>query len=255
MPKILFCSDYDGTLCPGERVTEDTVDAIRAFTEKGGLFTLCTGRRAVSFLTPECPFSVYINAPIVGISGAELYDPAEDRYGWRVPLRGGWKKVVRRMADEVPYRQTFELVGNTSLFSDPEDPDSVERILEEIGDGPVYKVVSYSDYRGAALYPAEADNVCGGEWNLLSNGCHSFEFTDLSVNKGKAVTELKRMVGADMLICVGDFGGDIPMLRAADVGCAMGDGHPDAIAAADRVTGPAGDGAVAALLREFTQML
>ena len=41
---ILICSDWDGTLFDGEKVPEESVNAIKYFQENGGKFTLCSGR-------------------------------------------------------------------------------------------------------------------------------------------------------------------------------------------------------------------
>ena len=42
---ILLCSDYDGTLAgPDGKVSPENAQAIRYFTENGGLFTQATSR-------------------------------------------------------------------------------------------------------------------------------------------------------------------------------------------------------------------
>ena len=63
---------------------------------------------------------------------------------------------------------------------------------------------------------------------------------------------VKKRTGAKLLVCAGDFVGDIPMLAAADIGYAVGNAADAVKSAADRVTVHAKDGAIAAIIRELT---
>jgi hydroxymethylpyrimidine pyrophosphatase-like HAD family hydrolase len=50
---------------------------------------------------------------------------------------------------------------------------------------------------------------------------------------------------------VGDGQNDVDMIRAAGLGVAMGDGHPELRAAADRVTGTLAEDGVAMLIDDL----
>jgi hydroxymethylpyrimidine pyrophosphatase-like HAD family hydrolase len=53
------------------------------------------------------------------------------------------------------------------------------------------------------------------------------------------------------IIAFGDMPNDVPMLRWAGHGVAMGNAHPDAVAAADEVTAPNTDDGLARVLERW----
>ena len=67
-------SDLDGTLFDSTtKPQKDNMEAIRRFTENGGLFSVSTGRtpeNAATFLD-----GVVLNAPGIYMNGSEIYDP------------------------------------------------------------------------------------------------------------------------------------------------------------------------------------
>lgn len=69
--------------------------------------------------------------------------------------------------------------------------------------------------------------------------------------KGAALRELAaaRGVPLERIAAVGDNPNDIDMITAAGLGAAVGDGHPDVLAAADVVVGTCAAGAVADVVR------
>lgn len=70
MSGILFATDLDKTLLDDEaRVPPICVDAIRSYVQKGGLFTIATGRPTRgALLYPE--IIDLVNAPIITYNGA-----------------------------------------------------------------------------------------------------------------------------------------------------------------------------------------
>lgn len=74
MSGILFATDLDKTLLDDEaRVPPICVDAIRSYVQKGGLFTIATGRPTRgALLYPE--IIDLVNAPIITYNGACIYD-------------------------------------------------------------------------------------------------------------------------------------------------------------------------------------
>ena len=58
-------------------------------------------------------------------------------------------------------------------------------------------------------------------------------------------------ITADDVVAFGDMPNDVPMLRWAGLGVAMGNAHPEAIAAADEVTTPNTDDGVARVLERW----
>ena len=58
-------------------------------------------------------------------------------------------------------------------------------------------------------------------------------------------------IGSDEVVAFGDMPNDIPMLRLAGHGVAMGNAHPETIAAANEVTAPNDDDGVARVLERW----
>jgi len=74
----MLASDMDGTLLDSaHEISRENVEAIRYFTENGGLFTIATGRM-VSSITRYAE-QININAPVIAINGAVIYDLARGR--------------------------------------------------------------------------------------------------------------------------------------------------------------------------------
>ncbi|MCC6408407.1 MAG: HAD family phosphatase [Planctomycetes bacterium] len=69
--------------------------------------------------------------------------------------------------------------------------------------------------------------------------------------EGLRVLEEHYGVPASRVVAVGDATNDIPMFEAAGLAVAMGDGMPEAVAAADRVIGNVGTDAIGALVEEL----
>ena len=257
MPKlfegILLCSDYDGTLCahtplPGRKsgIPPENIAALQFFMENGGLFTLCTGRRGRNAPMEICP-----NAPIIGLSGTEIYDPATDTVLETFSMDDVWKQITIKL-------MTRPDVGRISVVTDrdafpflPEDPAAADFI--GACTARVCKVMFYFREPRTAPdpVPPEVREQCAGLVNPLSNGTNAFQITALHAHKGTGVRYLKEKTGAKLLVCAGDWDGDIPMLREADIGYAAGNAHDSVKAAADRITVRAEEGAVARIIDDL----
>ena len=59
------------------------------------------------------------------------------------------------------------------------------------------------------------------------------------------------LLGAGTLVCVGDYENDIPMIKEADIGYAVGNAVPKLKAVADRVTVKNTENAIAAIIYEL----
>jgi HAD superfamily hydrolase (TIGR01484 family) len=79
------------------------------------------------------------------------------------------------------------------------------------------------------------------------------EIAALGVSKASALERLaaERGITADEVVAFGDMPNDVPMLRWAGRGFAMGGGHPEAVAAAGRVAPPIGDDGVAQVVERL----
>ncbi len=255
---ILLCSDYDGTLCAHEPlagkspgIPSENITALQEFMDGGGLFTLCTGRRGRS-----APMEIVPNIPIIGLSGTEIYDPVTDTVEALFPLGEEWRQIT---LDFLPGGcaarddlSRISIVTDRDAYpfpvTDPACPGFIQTCRET-----VCKVMFYFHVPRNAPdpVPPEVREHCRGIVNPLSNGKNAFQITALHAHKGTGARYLKEKTGARLLVCAGDWDGDIPMLREADIGYAVGNAHETAKAAAHRITVRAEDGAIARIIRDL----
>jgi hypothetical protein len=79
------------------------------------------------------------------------------------------------------------------------------------------------------------------------------EVVPRGISKASGVDEVARPLGiaAEDVVAFGDMPNDLPMLRWAGHGVAMGNAHPDVLAAANEVTAPNTDDGVARVLERW----
>ena len=79
------------------------------------------------------------------------------------------------------------------------------------------------------------------------------EIVPLGISKATGVDEIARPLGIthDEVVAFGDMPNDVPMLLRAGLGVAMGNAHPEALAAADEVTAPNTEDGVARVLERW----
>ena len=122
-----------------------------------------------------------------------------------------------------------------------------ERLLECAG-----KIVAFGGDRIEELAQAKAQiNAEFPELSISSSWWDNFEVNAAGVDKGSALAMLadRLKIPMSQVMAIGDNGNDVPMLRAAGIGVAMGNATADALAAADYVTLPHDAFGVAAAIR------
>lgn len=249
--EYLICSDFDGTIDWHGRMHPDNATAIRAFIAGGGRFTISTGRLGEE-LRSQVTLPFPINAPVAGSTGAQIYDYENERVLEQTFLDNGWMTLVDDLIRGVPLRQTFEIVTPKFVKQfEATDERMRETVCREALESAVYKIVVYTDYKGADWLVPQAVDICKGRYNITSNRVASYEMTALGIDKGYAVRKIKAITGAKTLVCIGDYAGDMSMLQAADIAVAVDNAAPELKSVADRITVHAKDGAIADLIAKL----
>jgi len=103
--------------------------------------------------------------------------------------------------------------------------------------------------RTAAAVPAELRS----RFSISRSAPDMLEFNHLLASKGQAVRELASSLGIvrEEIICVGDSGNDVDMIRYAGLGVAMGNAAGAVKAVADYVTRPNDRHGVAHVIRRY----
>ncbi len=268
MLPAMIATDVDGTLLDAdELVTPRTRAAVLAAVDAGTQFVLATGRppRWIAPVVDALGF-----APMaVCANGAVLYDPTTDRIlsarTLSPELLAELAEVARRIIPGAGL--AVERVGHSAhdtatpqFVSSPGyehawlNPDNTEVSVEDLLSAPAVKLlIRKAGARSADMAAVLAQHI-GIEADLTystNNGL--IEVVPLGVSKATGVEEVARPLGitAEDIVAFGDMPNDVPMLRWAGLGVAMGNAHPEAIEAADEVTAANTDDGLARVLERW----
>ena len=268
MLPALVATDVDGTLLdPDERITPRTREAVAAAVAGGAHFVLATGRppRWIPPVVDGLGF-----APMaVCANGAVIYDAATDRVisartlpvdvltelaeiaARVVPGAGLAAERIGRSAHDTATPQFVSAPGYEHAWL---NPDNTEVSYDDLLSAPAVKLLVRkpgvpSSVLAAAL--ARHIGVLGDITYSTNDGL--IEISPIGITKAVGVEEVARslQISATDVVAFGDMPNDVPMLRWAGHGVAMGNAHPDAIAAANEVTAPNSDDGLARVLERW----
>ncbi|GAS90892.1 Cof-type HAD-IIB family hydrolase [Mycolicibacterium brisbanense] len=264
----LIATDVDGTLLDeDEKVTPRTRAAVQAAVADGAVFVLATGRPP-RWITPVveglglAPLAVCAN-------GAVIYDPATDRIvsantllpdalaelaeiaGRVIPGAG---LAVERVGVSAHDAATPQFVSSPGYEHAWLNPDNTEVSVEDLLSQPAVKLlVRKAGARSSDMAAALVEHVglLGDITYSTNNGL--IEVVPVGISKATGVEQVAGPLGlaAIDVIAFGDMPNDVPMLSWAGRGVAMGNAHPDAVAAADEVTVTNADDGVARVLERW----
>ena len=245
----LAVSDIDGTLVDkNKKIPGLNREVIRAFQQKGGFFSLATGRIEKSAI-PYCR-ELGISCPVILYNGARIVDPINERvlFERQLSLADFYRAI--ELYEKFDYDYIIYSEGEAFIFrhseaiSDFEKGDGYScRIVsgpDELWGRSINKVLmigdpaSFPSFRTAfAAGREEPADLIQSEWNYL-------EILPRGVNKGAALGELGAILGipAEKTICFGDNSNDIEMIRRAGRGVAMENAVEELKAAADLIAPP-----------------
>ena len=268
MLPLLIASDVDGTLLdPEDRVTPRTRDAVRAAVAGGAHFVLATGRPPRWI--PPVAEALGFGPMAVCANGAVIYDAATDRVisartlsvdalaelaeiATRVvPGAGLAAERIGRTAHDSATPQFVSAPGYEHAWL---NPDNTEVSQEDLLSAPVVKLL----VRKPGVPSSELAAALSRHVGMLGDITYStndglIEISAIGISKAVGVAEVARPleISAEDVVAFGDMPNDVPMLRWAGHGVAMGNAHPEAVAAANEVTAPNGDDGLARVLERW----
>lgn len=254
-PIELIAMDMDGTLLVHDNVIpKENVAALRQAHEAGIHLALCSGRIPddMGFFAKDMGLPMHILA----LNGTCLMDRplGSILHSDTIPPQSARAILTRLHALPVAY-SLFS--GHEIVTSLPHVTDDELRIIigknvtrpggrtvihrgsegeEALADRGINKLMVFTEGDGAPLQALKAGLERDmPEVEVSSSWVNNIEINPAGCNKGTALRALADNLGIPMsrVMALGDNDNDVPMLRAAGYGVAMGNATPAAVAAAD----------------------
>ena len=261
----LVAIDMDGTLLNGERkISPENYEAIQKARENGVKVVLASGRPLVGFkryleelnLVSEEDYVVAFNGAIVQSSG-------------------GNKIISKTTLDLEDYEELYELskelkvnihaLTENTVIS-PKD-SKYTRLESEINlihseiiavkdvpkDTNILKVMFIDDPKIIDEVIQKIPETVSSKYTVVRSEPFFLEFLHKSVNKGAGVEALaqKLNIKQEEVICIGDAGNDIHMVKYAGLGVAMGNAFPELKRVANFITKTNEQSGVAHVINKF----
>ena len=241
---LLICSDMDGTLFWRRQISRENREAIRYFRENGGAFTVASGRDPYWLM--KTIGKDFFQTPMICVNGGILFDPIEEKILFRGTMPEGYRAMTREALSWRGMREVvlFPIEMTEKCIYTPGMGDELDEALrvDQI------KVVYHVDDEVSDEYKRVIRDRLGSEFSVARSWKNGIEVFGASYEKGRSCRKIADMIGADTLICVGDYENDLSMIREADIGVAVANAIPEVLAAADRVTASAEEHGIAELI-------
>ena len=243
---ILIVSDIDGTLLrEADGLSAENREAIKRFTDKGGHFTVSTGR-AIEAAKLVLDDSV-VNAPSIHINGGYLYDWQKDEVIEPNYLSSYAKFTIKKLMEKFQSCDChFVRQGaSVNLLTSGEYLKKYipQRELAFFGgaaeDVPedIYKFIVCCDPENMPEIRKFAEGAFSRDVSVIQSSQFFLEILPKSNSKGRALRRLCELLGisAENSVAVGDYENDIEMITAAGIGAAVDNATDDVKQAADIV--------------------
>jgi Cof subfamily protein (haloacid dehalogenase superfamily) len=261
----LVAIDMDGTLLNGEKqISPENYEAIQKARENGVKVVLASGRPLVGFkryleelnLVSEEDYVVAFNGAIVQSSGGnkiiskttldledyeELYELSKEL---KVNIHALTENTVISPKDSKYTRLESEINLIHSEIIAVEDVPKDTNIL---------KVMFIDDPKIIDEVIEKIPEAVSSKYTIVRSEPFFLEFLHKSVNKGAGVEALAQNLNIkqEEVICIGDAGNDIHMVKYAGLGVAMGNAFPELKRVANFITKTNDQNGVAHVINKF----
>ncbi len=252
----IIASDLDGTLLRDDKtISQKNLDAIKKFTEMGGIFIPTTGR-AIGEVPDFLLNNPYIRY-IICSDGTGIYDKQTEKCEFdSIPH----DLLMRAIDIFLSFDTHIVIHHNNAAYSDTTQEFFDKEQLEHFGKlDPQFAHYTFSthkpNFREFCASIGDAELLFAffwdlfeleectkrleemGEFSVLSSADRSIEIIRKTSDKGYALLRLADMLGIDRskTIAVGDNTNDHNLVECAGLGLAMGNAVPSLKALADSV--------------------
>ena len=243
--KVLLITDMDGTFLPSSKIPgEKSLKAIKDFENRGGKFSIATGRAFQAAL--QYFETVTVNCPIILCNGGMVYDLNNRRQLYDVFLPDNSDEII---ADILKNNAEVgcEILTLENVFV-PRLNESEKRHIGICKVNPVYiPLEEIPQKRYKALFAAEPEitdrleeYVENKGWNnvdFVRSTPEYYEILPKNITKGSALKKMREICNMEdyTIIAAGDYNNDIEMLEQADIGICPANASDDVKRIADIV--------------------
>lgn len=251
----MIATDMDGTLLNSiGGINQRTVDTLHHVQKKGIRVVLCTGR------FPQHGYLVAkdagLDCPVISLNGCVLWLAQGDCTLADHLMNAEAAYEVHNILEK--YGVLYDVYGQKHIVhNDDKNPHPAfvrfgSRITDEYGlrfsngqeqmhqakKSPVNRFFAYGFYNHKAKEQARRKIEQIPHVYVTSSTSTTFEVMPEGISKATGLSEMVQIMGIDMenIMAFGDYENDIPMLRVAGIGVAMGNAKDNVKKAADYVT-------------------
>lgn len=261
----LIALDMDGTLLnEDKKVTKANYDAIQMAKQKGKKVVLATGRpllgvksflKELNLISGEDYVVAFNGALVQNTKTGEVISKTTLKFEDYRDLYELSKKInvnIHALSeDEVitpknsKYTQVEADLNNIPIIEIP--------INKMSGTETIVKVMFIDEPEILDEAMTKIPKEIMDKYSVVKSTPYFLEFLDKSVNKGEGVDAIAKKLGftKDEIICVGDAGNDIDMIKYAGLGVAMENAFEEVKEIADFITFSNSDDGVAHVINEF----
>lgn len=262
----LIAMDLDGTLNNDEKkITPRTREALMAAQSAGIRLALASARPSPG-LRKECDVLCMREngGVLMAYNGGRIVDAATDRVLFETCMPLEAAQEVLRALEKLPVTpilddgRQFYVTDRNGYKVDYECRNNnmscveVENLADFLQFAPV-KILMSVDPAAIAGVQAQIAQLLPADLAVVQTAAFYLEVIPRAIDKGRGLVQICRALGLRPaeVIAFGDAENDIPMLRTAGVGVAMGNADAAVKAAADRVTRSNNEDGIAAALEEL----
>ena len=234
----LVVSDIDGTLNNKLRkLPKRNYNAIKEFTDRGGNFTLASGRLQSSL---ERNYNrITANQPAIVLNGAGLYDYRKQEMMWRSTIGEKGREFVKYISEE--FDEIFKsvdigvyfddyvyivkngLLSNFTMFADKAKYEIVKSVDDVRQEGWM-KVIFWSNPVTIEKLHKVVSRLENPDANFMSSSILTLEMLQKDTHKGVGIMKLADMLGIEKshVAAIGDYYNDWDMLKTVDLPACAG---------------------------------
>lgn len=234
----LVVSDIDGTLNNKLRkLPKRNYNAIKEFTDRGGNFTLASGRLQSSL---ERNYNrITANQPAIVLNGAGLYDYKKQEMMWRSTIGEKGREFVKYISEE--FDEIFKsvdigvyfddyvyivkngLLSNFTMYADKAKYEHVHHVDDVPQEGWM-KVIFWSNPFTIEKLRKVISRLENPDANFMPSSILTLEMLQKDTHKGVGIMKLADMLGIEKshVAAIGDYYNDWDMLQTVGLPACAG---------------------------------